>query len=59
MSQLSRLAYQRVSLGEEMLGEEMSADVVVFFASSVGEEMFPPWFEPTPAVKTPSAVVHP
>ena len=39
--------------------EEMSANVTVFFARSVGEEMFLPWFKPTPAVKKPSAVVRP
>ena len=43
----------------------MSADVVVVLmahvstCSVVGEEMSPPWFEPTPAVKKPSAVVRP
>ena len=43
----------------------MSADVVVILAParvstrSVGEEMFPPWFEPTPAVKKPPTVVRP
>ena len=47
------------------VGEEMSANVVVLLVlarvskHSVGEEMFPPWFEPMPAVKKPSAVVHP
>ena len=39
--------------------EEMSANVFVFFARSVGEEIFPPWFEPTPSVKMPEAVVRP
>ena len=43
----------------------MSADVVVLLVParvstrSVGEEMFPLWFEPTPAVKKRSAVVRP
>ena len=26
---------------------------------SVGDDLFPPWLEPTPAVKKPEAVVHP
>ena len=44
----------------------MSADVVVVRlvlarlpTHSVGEEMLPPWLEPTPAVKKPPAVVRP
>ena len=44
----------------------MSADVVVVLlvlarlsTHFVGEEMLPRWFEPTPAVKMPSAVVRP
>ena len=43
----------------------MAADVVevltarVSTCSVVGEEMSPPWFEPTPAVKKSSAVVRP
>ena len=44
----------------------MSADVVVVLlvlarvsTHSVGEEMLPPWFEPTSAVKMLSAVVRP
>ena len=44
------------------IGEEMSADAVVLLVvrtRSVGEEMFPCGFEPTPAVKKPSAVVRP
>ena len=48
------------------VGEEMSANVVVLLVlarvstySVVGEKMFPPWFEPTPAVRKPAAVVRP
>ena len=44
----------------------MSADVAVVFlvlarlsTHFVGEEMVPPWFEPTPVVKKPPAVVRP
>ena len=38
--------------------EEMSANVFVSSARSVGEEILPPWFEPTPAIKMPEAVVR-
>ena len=31
----------------------------VSMRSVVGEEMSPPWFDPTPVVKKPSAVVRP
>ena len=47
------------------VGEEMSANVAVLLVLArvsthfVGEEMLPPWFEPPPAVKKPSAVVCP
>ena len=45
--------------------EEMSASVAVLLVLarvsplSVGDEMFPPWLEPMPAVKKPEAVVRP
>ena len=35
----------------------MSAVVLVLLTRSVGDEIFPPWHEPTPAVKKPAAVV--
>ena len=41
------------------VSEEISASVAVLFARSVGDEIFPPWLEPTPAVKKPAAVVRP
>ena len=44
------------------VGEKMSANVVVLLVvptRSVGEEMFPLWFEATLAVKKPSVVDHP
>ena len=44
----------------------MSAVVLVLLLTArvstlpvVGENMFPPWFEPTPAARKPAAVVHP
>ena len=36
----------------------MSANVFVS-SHSVGDEIFPTWYEPTPAVKMPEVVVHP
>ena len=37
----------------------MSAVIPVLLARSVGDEIFFPWLEPTPAVKMPEAVVRP
>ena len=37
----------------------MPATVAVLFSRSVGDEIFPPWLEPTSAVKMPEAVVRP
>ena len=37
----------------------MSAVILVLLTRSVGDEIFPPWHEPTPAVKMPEAVVRP
>ena len=37
----------------------MSAVILVLVDRSVGDEIFPPWLEPTPAVKMPEAVVRP
>ena len=55
----TRVAAVPVRVPTCSIGEEMSANGVVFFARFVGEEMFPSWFESTPAVKIPSAVVRP
>ena len=37
----------------------MSANVAVVEEMSVGDEILPPWLEPTHAVKTPEVVVRP
>ena len=37
----------------------MSAVIPVLLTRSVGDEIFPPWHEPTPAVKMPETVVRP
>ena len=37
----------------------MSAVVLVLVARSVGDEIFPFWLEPTPAVKMPEVVIRP